>query len=153
MKTAPRSLLMFGLMVLASCQSSDPMNRRGESRAVRIEFTRPARIYESGDGIFAMVNGTSRVQWFTGRGVELPAYRLKTGAGTTDRNTPDADKGGEVPARFPLSPGETRYFEVDTGNATGPIAVGIMFYPSLSSTNGTMVWSSPTSVPAKRRTL
>lgn len=153
MKAALHSWILFCLAVTAGCQSSDSMNRRNESRTVRIEFTRPARIYESGDGLFAMVNDTSRVQWFTGQGVDAPAYRLKSGAGTMDRNMPNAGKRPEAPERFPLSPGQSRYFEIDIGNAAGPVAVGITFYPSLSSTNGTMAWSAPMVVPVKPRTL
>ena len=130
------------------------MNRRDDSRTVRIEFTRSARIYENGDGLFTMVNNTSRVQWFTGQAVDRPLYRVKTAGGAAmDRNMPDPDKRTGAPERFPLSPGETRYFDVDIGNATGPITMGITFYPSLTSTNGIMVSSSPTVVPVKRRTL
>lgn len=152
MKAALHFSVLFGLIALAGCQSTD--RGREDSRAVRIEFTRPARIYENGDGIFAMVNGTSRVQWFDGTAVESPAYRLKGGgAEIAGRNAPAPGNRGEAPKRFPLSPGEIRYFDVDVGNTTGPITVGITFYPSLTSTNGTVASSSPIALPAKRRTL
>lgn len=157
MKAALRSGVLLGFMVLAGCQSPDSMVvGRGPSQSVRIEFTRPTRIYEDGDGVFAMANGTSQVLWFVGQGPESPAYRLKTGAATaSERSTPTAGKRSAVPERFPLSPRETRYFEIKTGNANaaGPVSVGIMFYPSLSGTNGTTVWSSPTTVPTKPRRL
>ena len=154
MKAALYSCVFVCWVGLVGCQSSDSVYRRDDSRTVRFDLTRPARIYENGDGLFAMVNNTSRVQWFTGQDVTRPLYRVKTaGGGATDRNMPDPDKRTGAPERFPLSPGETRYFEGDIGNATGPIIVGITFYPSLTSTNGIMAWSSPTSVPAKPRTL
>jgi hypothetical protein len=152
MNAALHFSVLFGLIALAGCQSMD--RKREESPAVRIEFTRPARIYENGDGIFAMMNGTSKVLWFVGQGPESPAYRLRAGgAGISDQNISEAGKRGVGLNRFPLSPGETRYFEVNTGDATGPISVGVTFYPSFTGTNETVVLSSPVVVPAKPRRL
>ena len=149
MKTALHFLILSGLMALAGCQSTD---RAGEdARTVRIEFTRPARIYESGDAIFAMRNSTSQVLWFAGQRADAPVYRLRAG-GTNVFESEAGNRNGRV-ARFPLSPGEARYFEVNIGNAVGPSSIGVTFYPSFTGTNGTVVWSLPAAVPAKPRRL
>jgi hypothetical protein len=142
---------VLGFFALTGCQTSqsDPLDlaARRQAAPLRIEFTRGARIYEDGDAIFAMMNDTRQVFWFPGYGPESPGYQLTAGAATTRAPSSQA---GVPPDRIPLSPGETRYFEIKTANLTAPISVGVTFYPSRTGTNGTAIWSIPATVPPKQ---
>jgi hypothetical protein len=151
-KTPLHVCVLAGLIAVAGCESphseSLDVAARRQAEPIRIEFIRTARLYEDGDAVLSMANDTRQVLWFIGQGPELPIYRLKTGTGVTPEQS-TATAGRSAAERFPLSPGESHYFEIKTGNAAGPISIGVTFYSSFSSANGTTVWSPPVTVPLK----
>jgi hypothetical protein len=154
MKAAVHCVL-FSLVALTGCQSRSPNLTNaapGQAQSAGIEFKRPSRVYEQGDALFAVMNNSTRVLWFEGRGPEEPAYRLKVGASTgPDQNTPVPGPSG-VAERFPLLPGNSCYFEINASNAAGQSAsVGVTFYPSRTSTDGFTIWSPAVVLPANRR--
>jgi hypothetical protein len=140
-----------GLLALAGCESSSPVPldvaARRQSQPVRIEFVRSARPYEEGDAFFTAINDSHELLWYAGQGLEAPAFRLKTRNGVADQNVPPARK--DARERYPLAPGDRRYFSVNTANAAGESSVGITFYASRTGTNAINVWSAPVIIPAK----
>lgn len=153
MKTALHGIL-FGALALTGCQSPTGSSldaaARGQSQSAGIELKRPSRVYEEGDALFAIMNNSPRVLWFEGQGPELPAYRLKAGSAIgPEQNAPVIGQGGAL-ERFPLVPGASCYFHINSAGAAQPASVGVMFYPSRTATNGFMMWSPPVALPGKQ---
>ena len=149
MKVALNTILLT-LLGFAGCTSTaDPMPDV-TARSPSVELQRPSRVYEEGDALFAIMNNSRRVLWFEGRGPEAPAYRLKIGSALSpQQNTPVTGQGG-TPERFPLAPGASCYFYINSVGAKQPASVGVMFYPARTATNGFMMWSPPVALPGKR---
>ena len=152
MKAAVQTVLL-SFIALTGCQSpsNSPNGTPGQPGAADIAFKRPSRVYEQGDALFAIMNNSTRVLWFEGRGPEDPAYQLKVGSAVGPlQNTPVAGPDG-VPERFPLSPGGSCYFEIAAPQTGEPASVGVTFYKSRSATDGMLMWSPPVTLPAKRQ--
>ena len=149
MKAALHSIF-WGLLALTGCYSARETPPNAGPRSPSVELQRPSRVYEEGDALFAIMNNSQRVLWFEGQGPELPAYRLKVGQAVgPEQNAPVAGQGG-TPERFPLSPGVSCYFHINSAGATQPASVGVMFYPARTATNGFMMWSPPVALPGKQ---
>ena len=157
MKMAWGHSMLCGFVLLTGCEGprSDALDAKTQrpSQPVRIEFVRAARVFEDGDAMFMMVNDTRQVLWFDGKDPDSPAYRLRAGAAAGGRSAAAPTNASAGSERIPLSPGQARYFEVQTGNTSGVLSVGVTFYPSRTGTNGTTVWSSPATLAPKTRTL
>ncbi|HWN96192.1 MAG TPA: hypothetical protein VNT99_14245 [Methylomirabilota bacterium] len=156
MKLALHSCALFGFLALTGCQAppSESLDVAAYRQAnpIRIEFTRTARVYEEGDALFAMMNDTRQVLWFHGQGPDAPAYHLKTGNSVaSQQKAPLVSRDTREPERFPLPPGDIRYFHIETGRAAGPISVGITFYTSRTGTNAIPIGSSPAMLSSKRQ--
>lgn len=148
MKVAAYCILV-SVLALTGCQSPSPRLPADQVQPAGVEFKRSSRVYEQGDAMFAVMNNSTRVLWFEGKGPEDPAYRLKLGAATGElQNVPVPGPDG-MPERFPLLPGESSYFEIAVPPTGEPASVGVTFYPSRSATNGMTMWSPPVAVPPK----
>ena len=126
------------------------MAARRQANPVRSEFVRDARFYEEGDALFRMVNDSRQLLWFLGRGADQPSHQVKGTSAIEQRNPPLLSKDSPVPERFPLAPGEIRYFNVSASNAQ-PVSIGVHFYTSRTGTNGFVIWSEPVTVQGKRK--
>jgi hypothetical protein len=144
---------VFTALVASGCatRSNDSLDRaaRQQANPVRIEFARASRFYEEGDALFAMVNDSRQLLWFLGRGPDQPAYEIKANF-ITDQNAPIATKGASGRERYPLAPGETRYFTVNAANAPQPLSIGLGFFTSFTGTNTFVIWSGPATFTVKR---
>lgn len=138
-------------LALTGCQSpSGDLPAAARASAPGVEFKRSARVYEEGDALFAVINTSPRVLWFQGQGPELPAYRLKVGASIgPEQNPPILAHDGTL-ERFPLAPGHSCYFHINSTGTSQPASVGVMFYEGRTATDGFMMWSPPVSLPARR---
>jgi hypothetical protein len=144
--------ILFATLTLAGCRTpSDPRGAAAAGPASSVQFHRSARVYEDGDALFAIMNHSTRVLWFEGKGPEEPSYRLKVGQTIGQvQNRPVMAADG-TPERFPLAPGHSCYFHINAADLVQPASVGVMFYPGRTTTNGFMMWSPAVPIPTKQR--
>jgi hypothetical protein len=142
--------VLASVLAFTGCQSPSPQLPPDQAQPAGVEFKRASRVYEQGDAMFAVMNNSTRVLWFEGKGPEDPAYRLKSGQAIGAlQNVPVPGLDGAA-ERFPLPPGESCYFEIAAPVTGAPASVGVTFYPSRSATNGMTMWSPPVALPPKR---
>ena len=150
MKVILHSVLFAGL-ALTGCQSpSGDSPTAAQAPSSGVEFKRSTRVYEEGDALFAIINTSPRVLWFHGQGPELPAYRLKVGASIGPEQNPPVVARDGASERFPLAPGHSCYFHINSTGASQPASVGVMFYEGRTATDGFTMWSPPVTLPVRR---